>query len=133
MALAGSSFPLRTSSSCFLTGTMSRRAGEPLLLNACKLLTLQQCLWNCLTVCASHGLNSTLGTALRLMSDGLGTQRIMPSERMVERLMVTVPPLVDAPRSLMKGEATQIVRYRKGESYAKHFDIKNGQGGAGAC
>ena len=53
-------------------------------------------------------------------------QRIMPFERMVERLMEIVPPLLDAPRSLMKGEATQVVRYRKGESYAKHFDIKNG-------
>lgn len=54
-------------------------------------------------------------------------QRIMPFERMVERLMATVPPLLDAPRSLMKGEATQIVRYRKGESYAKHFNVKNGR------
>ncbi len=55
------------------------------------------------------------------------TQRIMPFERMVERLMAMVPPLLDAPRSLMKGEATQIVRYRMGESYAKHFDVKNGK------
>ena len=54
-------------------------------------------------------------------------QRIMPFERMVERLMATVPSLLDAPRALMKGEATQIVRYRKGESYAKHFDVKNGK------
>ena len=51
----------------------------------------------------------------------------MPFERMVERLMATVPPLLDASRSLVKGEATQIVRYRKGESYAKHFDVKNGR------
>ena len=54
-------------------------------------------------------------------------QRILPFERMVERLMETVPLLVSAPRSLMKGEATQIVRYRKGESYAKHFDVKKGR------
>ena len=51
-------------------------------------------------------------------------QRILPFERMVERLIEFVPPRVAAPRSLVKGEATQIVRYRKGEGYAKHFDIK---------
>ena len=53
-------------------------------------------------------------------------QRILPFERMVEQMIDFVPPRVGAPGQLVKGEATQIVRYRKGEGYAKHFDIKVG-------
>ena len=50
-------------------------------------------------------------------------QHIQPFERVVDGLLA-LPVVAEHCGALVKGEATQIVKYNRQEYYQKHFDTK---------